>query len=136
LHKNQRNVGILENIVAGMTTSTTRNSAELQSQYAAQVDVLEHLSNKVKSLLAKTTIAPNNTTTATAKIKLERDFERVQSRASALQERVARFQKATAASNATQESLPNSATLNYHEQVQLQLQQDVSVVGGTCFALL
>lgn len=99
-------------------------SSELHAQYAAQVDVLEHLAHKALLLLEK---AP----TTTAKTKLLRDFERVQARSEALQERVKRFQKATAATTTTVTSAGGAtsgavvAEPEYYQQLQVQLQQDV-----------
>jgi hypothetical protein len=127
-------VGILENIVASMTTSSSsRSNTELQAQYDAQVDVLEHLGRKVQKLLESSggrgdgsggaVVAAG---TSTAKTKLARDFGRVQAQAGALQDRVARFRKATtAAVAATAPAASSSSAPDYHQQVQLQLQQDV-----------
>jgi hypothetical protein len=134
----QRNVGILENIVASMTTSSNNrsNGGELQAQYRAQVDVLDLLGRKVRSLLDNSLASATPAATATARTKLARDFDRVQAQAHNLQERVSRFQKATAATSASSAAggsassssqRNNNATSadDYYQQVQLQLHQDV-----------
>jgi hypothetical protein len=138
----QRNVGILENIVASMTTSSSSSSgssrakgAELLAQYEAQVDVLEHLGRKVQRLLegggGGGSSGGRSGGAGTARTKLARDFERVKAQAANLQERVARFQRATAAASASANfsgapsSSSSSGPDHYHQQVQLQLQQDV-----------
>jgi hypothetical protein len=135
----QRNVGILENIVASMTTSSSSSissrakGAELLAQYEAQVDVLEHLGRKVQRLLeGGGGGGSSGGRSGTARTKLARDFERVKAQAANLQERVARFQRATAAASASAganfsgaASSSSSGPDHYHQQVQLQLQQDV-----------
>jgi len=76
----QRNVGILEKIVQSLNTRTTSSTDITIQQYHAQNDVLRQLEEKIRSLLRQ---QPKQNT---AVIKLKRDFERVQLRASQLQE--------------------------------------------------
>jgi hypothetical protein len=124
---------------------------ELQMQYKAQVDVVGQLGDKVLRLCREQTVNINNnsnnnsttssnSTTKTALIKLQRDFERVQSRAMALQQKVTiqeqqQQQQAMAAAAANEQQQqqddaasnnPNQAYEDYQRQVQMQLQQDVS----------
>lgn len=137
----QRNVGILEKIVASLTaggSAAVRNKSELQLQYKAQVDVIGQLGDKVRRLVqeqksnsATSSSSTTTTTMKTALIKLERDFERVQSRALSLQHSVTRQEQQAAASAAAsrqqQESQNNNnAVEEYQRQMQLQMQQDVS----------
>jgi hypothetical protein len=113
------------------STNSRSNGGEIQTQYRAQVDVLDLLGRKVQSLLDNS-VTSATTATATARTKLARDFDRVRAQAQNLQERVSRFQKATGASSAgagagsssSQRNIANSAD-DYHQQVQVQLHQDV-----------
>jgi hypothetical protein len=137
----QRNVGILEKIVASLTANTAAsrtNKSELQMQYKTQVDVVEQLGDKVLRLCREQSVHTNNastsssSTTKTALIKLQRDFERVQSRAMALQQKVTQTMAAAAAAQqqdaeALSSNNPNQAYEDYQRQVQMQLQQDVSL---------
>lgn len=144
-------MGILEKIVQSIATgarqrrNTLTTQDELNLQYQAQVDVIGQLEDKVRRLFQSQSKIASSTTTGPL-VKLQRDFERVQARAKALQggvERLKREQKAlqdqynrsasaSAASAAAQESLSSSggggAELDHYEQVQLQLQQDVSAI--------
>jgi len=76
----KRNVGILEKIVQSLNTRTSSSGDLTVQQYQAQNDVLQQLEEKIRSLLRQ---QPKQNT---AVIKLKRDFERVQLRASQLQE--------------------------------------------------
>jgi uncharacterized membrane protein YdfJ with MMPL/SSD domain len=112
-------------------SNSRSNGGEIQAQYMAQVDVLDLLGRKVQSLLDNSSTA-TTTATATARTKLARDFDRVRAQAHNLQERVSRFQKATgtsagAAGGSSSSGQRNNATSadDYHQQVQVQLHQDV-----------
>ena len=76
----KRNVGILEKIVQSLNSRTSSSGDLTVQQYQAQNDVLQQLEEKIRSLLRQ---QPKQNT---AVIKLKRDFERVQLRASQLQE--------------------------------------------------
>ena len=135
----QRNVGILEKIVHSFTAGNLAfTNDELNLQYQAQVDVIGQLEDKVRRLIneANANSSKASSTTTTAVLKLQRDFERVQNRAKALQEGVTKFrkemsQKAAAARGTHNNSFANEQeqaqqeALDYYEQMQAQLQQDV-----------
>lgn len=101
---------------------------ELQQQYQAQADVIGQLEDRVRRLLA-------GAGQRTAADKLRRDFERVQARATALQSGVARLREEQAKLRKNQQQFEKHSaelgvsptpTLDHYQQVQLQLQQDVS----------
>lgn len=98
---NQRNVGILEKIVQSLNVSSSgsssnRASKETIDQYEAQSHVLAQLEEKVKAMLLRVQqpaagAPPRNSSSSSAAnhtsvVKLQRDFQRVQLRASQLQE--------------------------------------------------
>ena len=129
----QRNVGILEKIVQALSSS--RGDDELSMQYQAQVDVIKELQEKIGRLLQQTKTTTNSTQ-KTAAIKLQRDFERVQTRATSLQDTGAKLLKSKSkanASSATQLAIANnkstqeSTQMNTYQQQQIQLQHDVSL---------
>jgi t-SNARE complex subunit (syntaxin) len=81
----QRNVGILERIVQPMATERRPEQwQELKMQYGAQADVIEQLEARVKQQFKQ--MEGRQSISATALQKLQRDFERVQNRAKALQD--------------------------------------------------
>ena len=80
----QRNVGILEKIVQSLNSSGGNRASETIEQYEAQNHVLSQLQDKVTTMLRQQP-AQN-----TAVVKLQRDFQRVQLRASQLQEAAAK----------------------------------------------
>jgi hypothetical protein len=112
-------------------------NSELDTQYKAQVDVIHQLEAKLLKQLQqqKQTATDAQKTTL---IKLSRDFERVQQRAAQLIQRVTRLHKQQAADlsagrafqqDAAQTSNSNNVTQEDHyEQVQLQMEEDVSAM--------
>jgi len=130
----KRNVGILEKIVQSLNAKTESCDLTIQ-QYQAQNHVLEQLEEKIRSMLRQ---QPKQNT---AVIKLKRDFERVQMRASQMQELATKkisciqnIQKSTAAAQSSSfnpfsnsSSSDNDASIILAEQQrlqQLQLQED------------
>jgi len=144
-----RNVGILEKIAHALFTSNNsgRNRDEYEQQYKAQSDVLRELESRLKEQMKgqRTRLGNQSTTSSTtdahkqALLKLERDFERVQSTVTATKAKVSKQmkqyqQRGAAASAARQQqeevdaaknanNHPNSAK-NKLQQQQLVLQQD------------
>lgn len=94
------------------------NSAAME-QYQAQNHVLQQLEEKISTLLRQ---QPSQNT---AIVKLRRDFQRVQLRASQLQESAARILSAqrTAASTATETTAAADVT-PYQQQQKMQLMED------------
>jgi hypothetical protein len=144
----------LEKIVQSLSnnsgaTGRASNQSETIQQYEAQKHVLVHLEDRVKQLFARLQqpSSMTNTTTSTSIIKLQRDFQRVQNRASQLHE-TARRSIATIQANIGNQAASNrgenSATANgawqfsgnesamdndssmeqYRMQQQIQLQED------------
>jgi hypothetical protein len=144
----------LEKIVQSLSnnsgaTGRSSNQSETIQQYEAQNHVLVHLEDRVKQLFARQQqpSSMTNTTTSTSIIKLQRDFQRVQNRASQLNE-TARRSIATIQANIGNQAASNrgenSATANgawqfsgnesamdndssmeqYRMQQQIQLQED------------
>jgi hypothetical protein len=143
-------VGILEKIVLSLSsnsgaTGRAASQSETIQQYEAQKHVLVHLEDRVKQLFARQKQPPS--TTSTSIIKLQRDFQRVQNRASQLHE-TARRSIATIQANSSNQAATNrggnNATANgtwqfsgnesamdndssmeqYRMQQQIQLQED------------
>jgi hypothetical protein len=108
-------------------------------QYKAQVDVIGQLEEKLLRQLQQQKSAAVDKTKTTL-IKLSRDFERVQARAVQLQGTVSRWHKQQAASAASAAAVAQDADSSgaaasaaaasqqdYYEQMQLQLEEDVSI---------
>jgi hypothetical protein len=126
---------------AGATSSrnarnSNNNTAEVEMQYKAQVDVIGQLEEKLLRQLQHQKTASSDKTKTTL-IKLSKDFERVQARAVQLQGSVSRWHKQQAASAAAQAQDSESSGVaaaasesqqDYYEQMQLQLEEDVSVI--------
>jgi hypothetical protein len=115
-------VGILEGIVQNLSAG---GETAVLEQYNAQKHVLEQLQDKIKSLLQRQ--QQNNS----AVIKLQRDFQTIQARATRCHETAARklAQKATSTSSYQQQQLNNgdsssSTTNSYQQQQRLQLMED------------
>lgn len=130
----QRNVGILEKIVQSLLAA--RGDDELTLQYRAQVDVIGQLQAKLVRQLQQsraTVAAPK----AAALTKLQRDFERVQARANAIQQNVAKTDllrttgsgKVTSVSSRTTTTVVSrdGTQIDSYQQIQVQMQHDVSV---------
>jgi hypothetical protein len=115
-------------------------------QYKAQVDVIGQLEEKLLRQLQQQKSAAVDKVKTTL-IKLSRDFERVQARAVQLQGTVSRWHKQQAASAASAAATAQDADSSgaaasaaaasqqdYYEQMQLQLEEDVSIldVGVVC----
>jgi hypothetical protein len=108
-------------------------------QYKAQVDVIGQLEEKLLRQLQQQKNAAADKTKTTL-IKLSRDFERVQARAVQLQGTVSRWHKQQAAAAASAAAVAQdsdssgaaqaaaSMQQDYYEQMQLQLEEDVSTV--------
>ena len=91
-------MGILEKIVqslnvvsSGSSNSSRTSNTETIEQYEAQCHVLTQLEGKVKAMLLRVqqptaAAAQSSNTNNTSVVKLQRDFQRVQLRASQLQE--------------------------------------------------
>jgi len=148
-------VGILEKIVQSLTAATANTASsrtsraasrsELEMQYKAQVDVIHQLEGKLLTQLQhqKQTAIDKDKTTL---IKLSRDFERVQARAKQFQEKVARWHKQEAAAavavvdetanTMASENSAEASQQNYYEQMQLQLEEDVSDCISLSFSLV
>jgi hypothetical protein len=108
-------------------------------QYKAQVDVIGQLEEKLLRQLQQQKRAAVDKVKTTL-IKLSRDFERVQARAVQLQGSVSRWHKQQAASAAAVAQdvdsssgggmagagAASAAQQDYYEQMQLQLEEDVS----------
>lgn len=129
----QRNVGILEKIVQSISGSSGSRANETIEQYEAQNHVLSQLEDKVDTMLRQQP-AQN-----TAVVKLQRDFRRVQQRASQLQEAAAKkislvhanksqYSSADAAgefrSNGGALSVDDGVVAEQNRLKQLQLQED------------
>jgi t-SNARE complex subunit (syntaxin) len=69
------------------------NNSELSMQYKAQVDVLGQLQEKIERLMQQYQHLSTQDAQKNTLIKLKRDFERVQSRVSALQDAAERVKK-------------------------------------------
>ena len=136
----QRNVGILDKIVQQLSIARrqiagTANTKELHMQYNVQMDVVEQLEGRVKQQLAN---SPQ--TNSPQMVKLKRDFERVQARVRTLKLDAEKLEKGgkssasggnggyTGASSSVQTNNNNEAPDSF-QQMQLQIQQDVSFVG-------
>lgn len=147
-------MGILEKIVQSMTATTTNNNKkdagsrmmtndddreEIDSQYAAQVDVITRLAGRVDEQLGTAKRRHGSGAVRTALIKLEGDFRRVKERVAALQGSVTaarrqaaawRRQRAEAATDGD-DNAASAESMGYEEyqrHMELQLQQDVSCV--------
>lgn len=130
---NQRNVGILDKIVQQLSiarrqTPGSANFNELQVQYNVQLDVVTQLEERVKQYL-KT--SPHSSSPQL--VKLKRDFERVQARVQTMKADAEKFEKiiksAGGANDYTGRSSSTAQTTeapNSYQQMQLQIQQDVS----------
>jgi t-SNARE complex subunit (syntaxin) len=136
-------VGILEGIVQNLPSAGGGNAggttmAAVVEQYNAQKHVLEQLQDKIRNLLRQ---APQQNNSAV--IKLQRDFQTIQSRATRSHETAARKlaaaaqqQKGSSSSSQTNyteftiatQSQSNSSTTttntSYQQQQQLQLMED------------
>mmetsp|Transcript_13105 Transcript_13105/g.14359 ORF Transcript_13105/g.14359 Transcript_13105/m.14359 type:complete len:297 (-) Transcript_13105:64-954(-) len=145
-----RNVGILEKIAHALLTShnSGRNRDEYEQQYKAQSDVLRELESRLKqqmkgqrARLGNQSSTASSTTSAhkQALLKLERDFERVQSTVTATKSKVTKQMKqhqqrgaAATAARQQQEDVDAANNANNHpnsaqqklQQQQLVLQQD------------
>jgi hypothetical protein len=109
-------------------------------QYKAQVDVISQLQEKLTRLLqqSKSTFSSSSQKMA-AIVKLQRDYERVQARALALQQNVTKMQLLKKAAGASRTTTTMSSTtttvvsqngtgqVDSYQQIQVQLQHDVSL---------
>jgi hypothetical protein len=136
----QRNVGILEKIAQSLqqqssASSSNQNNAtrvELEQQYKVQLDVLRQLEQRVRTQLQTSKKQSNGGSQHTALVKLERDFERVQTTAQACRAKVTKLQKqqqqrSAAAVAANQQSAATNAFQEEQHKFQLQLQEDVRI---------
>jgi t-SNARE complex subunit (syntaxin) len=120
-------VGILEGIVQNLSAG---GETAVLEQYDAQKHVLEQLQDKIKSLLQRQ--QPQNNNNNSAVIKLQRDFQTIQARATRCHETATRklAQKATTSSSSYQQQQLNngdsssSTTNTYQQQQRLQLMED------------
>lgn len=106
-------------------------------QYKAQVDVIGQLQDKLARLLQQTK-SSSSSQKMIAVVKLQRDFERVQARALALQQNVTKMQlttkpnrTGTTAMSSTTVISKNGAQVDTYQQIQIQLQHDVSLIKTT-----
>jgi len=130
-----RNVGILEKIAQALLTNNGgRNRSELEQQYKAQSDVLRQLESRLKDqIMGQRERIKNQSQTSSHKqalMKLERDFEKVQSSVTHTKSRVqkqmkqyqqldtAKLQDERAASNS------NNSARTALEQQQILIQKD------------
>jgi hypothetical protein len=129
----QRNVGILDKIVQQMNIASkqgvTGSAKELQLQYDVQVDVVTQLEGRVQQHLN------NSQSSAPQIVKLKRDFERVQARVRALKLDAERLEKQIKSSGSVGGASGSSGGYSQtqdaaqsYQQMQLQIQQDVSQV--------
>jgi t-SNARE complex subunit (syntaxin) len=129
-------VGILEGIVQNLPSAGGGSNAAVVEQYNAQKHVLEQLQDKIKNLLRQ---APQQNNSAV--IKLQRDFQTIQSRATRSHETAARklavaavASKGSSSSSsqnnyteftiATQSQSTTTTNTSYQQQQQLQLMED------------
>jgi hypothetical protein len=121
----QRNMGLLEKIVQSLT-ATTKPSPELGVQYKAQIDVLGQLEDKIRRLLQQTP-PPKAAAPAQQWSKLQRDFDRVQQRVTAMQSAVERWKKQQQSATAVHisSSTPAATSEDQKQQMQLLIQEDV-----------
>lgn len=137
----QRHVGILEKIVHSLTTGNNNNNngrrvnrEELESQYQAQVDVITQWGDKVHALIQDQNRKQPNSGHNNAQIKstldkLDRDVQRVQKQATALQNAVTRMREQQLQLRGTtydynKQDGGNAAYEEYKQQMQMQLQED------------
>lgn len=103
-------------------TGRNIHNEELNLQYRAQADVIGQLEDKLRRLISS---QQQNSSSNIALTKLQRDFERVQNRAKALTDGMARLQAEKAKQPEPQ--VEQEEQTSYFQQMQIQLQQDVSM---------
>eukprot|EP00523_Entomoneis_sp_CCMP467_P004290 CAMPEP_0168753234 /NCGR_PEP_ID=MMETSP0724-20121128/18822_1 /TAXON_ID=265536 /ORGANISM="Amphiprora sp., Strain CCMP467" /LENGTH=250 /DNA_ID=CAMNT_0008801559 /DNA_START=324 /DNA_END=1076 /DNA_ORIENTATION=- len=128
----QRNVGILDKIVHSLMATSKNNTPssadrqELELQYQAQCDVISQLGSKVHKLIHDQQLTATPQVKQTL-VKLERDFERVQKQATALQVSVTRMreQQQQQGNNSNSDNGEGTTAYEqYQQQMQVQLQED------------
>lgn len=130
-----RNVGILEKIAQALLTNNGgRNRSELEQQYKAQSDVLRQLEARLKEqILAQRQRINNQSQTSSHKqalMKLERDFERVQSSVthtkSRVQKQMKQYQQMGSAKIQDERAanMSNNSARSALEQQQVLIQRD------------
>lgn len=122
-------MGILEKIVQSLTANARGiPSEELSAQYKAQIDVLGQLEDKIRRQLQNLSSAEKNTLS-----KLQRDFDRVQTRVTSMQGAVERWKeqhKRSVASGSSSSGFQTSGAVSaadQSQQMQLQMQEDVRI---------
>lgn len=101
------------------------SNSELEAQLTAQTDVIHQLESKIKQELTKKASASGSEKTTW--IKLQRDFERVQSRASSLEETATRMKQQAARLKAVEDEQAHAShdpQASFEYQQRLQLEQD------------
>lgn len=130
-----RNVGILEKIAQSLLTNNGgQNRSELELQYKAQSDVLRQLESRLKEhIMGQRQRISNQSQTSSHKqalLKLERDFEKVQSSVtftkSKVQKQMKQYQQLNAARSQDERvaAINNNSARTALEQQQILIQRD------------